>query len=74
MSNDMDHITHSASASSVVATKLGIAWGGWWVSSFLGNIGLNSWQDFAGMCAGLLSLGMFAHLMWKWWREWRSAK
>jgi hypothetical protein len=56
------------------AVKLAVAWGGWGIGQILGAIGLHAWSDFAGMTAGILSLAMFAHLVWKWRREMKGPK
>ena len=63
-----------ADAASTPGGKLTVAWGGWSLAEGLHQIGINSWSDFAGMMAGLLSLAYLIDWAWKKWKSRRRPR
>lgn len=52
------------SSNAPVTKAVGI-WGGVSASKILGSVGINSWGDFAAMCAALYSLALLLDWVWK---------
>lgn len=56
----------------IAVTKAGAAWSGVGVAKLLNSAGIDSWGDFAALCAAVYSIFLIFDWLLKKWRAFRA--